>query len=734
GEDYDETIITVTIPAGSLGVSVTVPTIDNDIKEPEEQMTLNGTVTSANTSNPTAVGTGTIVDNDDAPTVDISNASITEGGDLLFIIDLSSPSLDDTMIDIITTDGTATSPDDYNSTTITVNIPAGSTTMTVTVPTIDDSIDENDEEHMIVNGTITSDNTMNTSIQAMGTILDNDDPASFTISPSAGGDKVEEGNPLVFDINLSAPSITDIYIILSTKDGTAKNPDDYTPTTGHVKIPAGSTSATFTVETIDDTVKESDEEDMTLEGTVIVGNVDNDSAEATGIILDNDDPVKIKYITDDNVTEGLDLRHLVRLTGTSASDMNFSFNITDITTSPDDYGMPTFTHGVTYDSANGTINIPAGVSMFGVTIPSIADNIYEGEESYSLDIGSQSGIGLIHCCINKIEVRDISDSNVTEGEDLNHTVTMTGISQADEMYEFSITDDTTSSDDYNSTPTFTDGVTYDDASGMITVPSGVSEFNVIISSNIDDTYEDEEFYTIEIDDSAAKGTINDSNMPSFTIGNDQVTEGGELVFNISLTAPSSTDTYIILKTVDINTTKSEDYIPAADWIMIPAGSTSATYTVYTIDDDTRENMEEYMKLEGTLAWGSTSNSTAEGIGIILDNESQVTVTSITNDSELEGKDLVHTVTMTSASAFDELYVFSIVDISTIPDDYGTPSFTNGVTYDTVSGMITVPPGVTTFNVIIPATADDILEEMESYTLEIGNESAIGDIIDATVDA
>ena len=66
GEDYNATTGTVTIDAETTGTTFTVVTIDDLIDEVdyEENLTLNGTVSSGTVSNTTVVGTGIILDND----------------------------------------------------------------------------------------------------------------------------------------------------------------------------------------------------------------------------------------------------------------------------------------------------------------------------------------------------------------------------------------------------------------------------------------------------------------------------------------------------------------------------------------------------------------------------------------------------------------------------------------------------------------------------------------------
>ncbi|MCD8399585.1 thrombospondin type 3 repeat-containing protein, partial [Tenacibaculum finnmarkense] len=76
--DYTEITTTVTIPAGSLTVDVSIPILEDTIDEPNEAFTVNGTINSGNATAPTA-GTVTITDNDATPQVTIGDVTVGEG-------------------------------------------------------------------------------------------------------------------------------------------------------------------------------------------------------------------------------------------------------------------------------------------------------------------------------------------------------------------------------------------------------------------------------------------------------------------------------------------------------------------------------------------------------------------------------------------------------------------------------------------------------------------------------
>ncbi len=171
--DFTITNLTVIIPAGQTTTSVNIQIIDDFIDEYDEVFTIEGTVTSGNTANTSSSGMVTIIDNESSPNINISDATVNEDdGVVILSITLSGLSSSDTSIDVVTISGTADTSD-YTSITFTFIIPPGQTTTSITIPIIDDLLDEPNET-FTVHGTITSNNTANVIASGTVTIIDND--------------------------------------------------------------------------------------------------------------------------------------------------------------------------------------------------------------------------------------------------------------------------------------------------------------------------------------------------------------------------------------------------------------------------------------------------------------------------------------------------------------------------------------------------------------------------------
>src|SRR5690606_774976 len=117
-------------------------------------------------------------------------------------------------------------------------------------------------------------------------------------------------------------------------------------------------------------------------------------------------------------------------------------------------------------------------------------------------------------------------------------------------------------------------------------------------------------------------------------------------------------------------------------------------------------------------------------GTITD-ASALTVMEVTSDTQAEGETLTHTVTLSGTSVNAETFAFSLDNVTTDSSDYENLQFSNGVTYDSVTGLLTVPAGVSSFAITVDAVSDANVEGNESYDVMVGTESATGTITDAS---
>jgi uncharacterized protein YhjY with autotransporter beta-barrel domain len=184
GIDYVANSLTgQTIPAGSSTYTFTVQVNGDALNEPSETFFVNVT----NVVNAVVVdgqGVGTIVNDDPLPSLSINDVTVVEGNagtvNAVFTVTLSAASGQTVSVNYATADGTATQPADYTNTSGTLTFTPGTTTQTITVPVIGETVPEANETFFVnlsgaVNATI-ADN------QGVGTITNDDVPV--TVSPA----------------------------------------------------------------------------------------------------------------------------------------------------------------------------------------------------------------------------------------------------------------------------------------------------------------------------------------------------------------------------------------------------------------------------------------------------------------------------------------------------------------------------------------------------------------------
>ena len=283
GTDFTDTSGTLEFAAGAMSKTVSVATTEDTADEEDETFTLTlSGATHATLGDSTA--TGTIEDDDEnLPTLDVSDASATEGDDVEFMVSLSAASSQKVTVGYAMSGGTATSGTDFTDASGTLEFAAGATSKTVSVATTEDTADEEDETFTLTLSGATH-ATLGDST-ATGTIEDDDEtPPTLSVSDASAA----EGDDVEFTVSLSAASSQQVTVGYATSGGTATSGTDFTAKSSTLTFAANVTSKTVSVATTDDTADEEDETfTLTLSSPV---NATLGDATATGTIEDDDEP------------------------------------------------------------------------------------------------------------------------------------------------------------------------------------------------------------------------------------------------------------------------------------------------------------------------------------------------------------------------------------------------------------------------------------------------------------
>ena len=266
GGDYSAATGKVTIPKGQQYGTTTLtftPTSDA-VVESDETVRVNGALDGV-TVLPATV---TIINSSHADlSISGPSAAVAEGTNATFTVTLSAAIAEKLSVAWSAAPNTAVAAD-YSPASGSVTFPAGSAagaTQTFTVGMTDDALSEVKENFTVELGTVTSSVSAFVAPKSGSFIADayiaESDPITVSIS---GPSKVNEGDTTtVYTVSLSPSGVTptaDLTVDYSTSDGTAEAGDDYDGASGTLTFtPTAAGSQTFTVQTTEDTLDESDE-------------------------------------------------------------------------------------------------------------------------------------------------------------------------------------------------------------------------------------------------------------------------------------------------------------------------------------------------------------------------------------------------------------------------------------------------------------------------------------------
>ena len=221
--DFDNSASPVTIPAGGQTQTIAVPVFGDNTFEPDETFTVNLN-SSLNAFIVNGQALGTILNDDQTPSITIDDVSVSEGNTgtkiVTLNVTLSNPSFQSTGVTVTTADRTAAAGSDYVAKTGSVSFTPGQTARTFTVVINGDVISEPNESFFVnlsnpVNATIARN-------AAIVTIVDDDEAALLTEANSQRAIAVDSvtfvSDPFAIVNNLNFSSDHRTRIILFAVD------------------------------------------------------------------------------------------------------------------------------------------------------------------------------------------------------------------------------------------------------------------------------------------------------------------------------------------------------------------------------------------------------------------------------------------------------------------------------------------------------------------------------------
>jgi uncharacterized protein YndB with AHSA1/START domain len=652
GSDYVAQSGTLTFNPGETSKVITVVVIGDTLIEDNETFSVNLSSSSAQVIGGPKTATGTIKNDDGAPTLFISDTSVVPGSsgitNAVFTVTLSATATENVTVGYATQDFTATANVDYfpQSGNLTF-VPGGTLAQTITVPVLGQPVASGNEA-FFVNLSSASANAQIGDAQGVGTIV----RQGITV----GDLSLLEGNSgitnAVFTINLSQPQGHNVVVNYNTIDGTATAGSDYTATAGSFTLSDNVLSATVTVPVIGDTNVEANETFFlhltSSDATVLVdtgtATILNDDGTLAKVRLQIGDAAGNPLAAGATLDPGQTFTLLAYAQDTQLSPQGIFQAFVDATY---DTNLVQFLGPITIGASfqtqtSGSAATPGLLDEVG-GIGGLTPPANPGAEQLLFQVPFKAlTVGLANFDINAADLE-------------NHDVLEYG----------------------RDTPLPTDQV-------LLVGTSVNIGHNIFTVGNI----------------SANEGNAGTTNF----------------VFTVSWILPDpNTNATVVFQTADQTATAaSGDYVPTSGTLTFAAGETTATVTqtvTVAVNGDTTDEPNETFLLKLLNATGGATASQSPGVATIINDDNAVGM-SIAGASGNEGDNLSFVVTLSAVSGKTVTVPFNTAaslsgNVATAGSDYvatsGTLTFAPGVTQQTISvhtlGDIVAEPNET-FRVVL----------------------------------
>ncbi|KKZ14880.1 MAG: hypothetical protein TH68_03470, partial [Candidatus Synechococcus spongiarum 142] len=582
-----------------------------------------------------------------------------------------------------------------------------------------------------------------------GYIYDNDNPNNPNITITPDPSPVTEGEAATFTVTATPAPTSAMMVSLAVSEDTSDDQNfvasDNEGSGKTVTIPAASSpgagSATFTVDTVGDTIPEpSGEVTVTLETNT--GYVVGKPSSATVTVNDDDDPDNPNVTITPGlspVKEGEAATFTVTATPAPSAAVTVSLVVSEDTSG----GRDVVAIG---NEGNGkTVTIPAadspGAGTATFTVATVGDTTSEpsGEVIATLETGTGYTVGAPSSATVTVNDDDnpnnpnititAGSSPVSEGEAATFTVTATPAPSAAVTVSLAVSEATSDGQDFVASSN-------EGGAKTVTIPAlgspgaGTATFTVDTEDNGTDEPNGEVTVTLETGTdytvgapSSATVTVEDDedpNNPKITLtpGLSPLTEGETVTFTVTAT-PAPASAVRVFLTVSEVTSGGQDFVASDNEgsgqnVTIPAldspGAGTATFTVSTVDDTTIEPS------------GEVTATLVNSADYVVGTPSSATVTVDDNDdpnnpnftirpsssSVREGEVITFTVTQAPAPTSGQTYIISVSEDTSGGQDFVASGIESGGTTVTIPAAGSPGAGTGTFTV---ATENDSIDEL-----------------------
>jgi hypothetical protein len=518
----------------------------------------------------------------------------------------------------------------------------------------------------------------------------------------------EANTTLTLNVLREGDTSTNATVQYTTTGAGATAGLDYTAASGTITFATGETNKTVNLAILNDSIVESNEVVR-----LVLSNPTNavlGTARSVDVTILDDDTGFSFAASTANISEGgTNIVINVRRTGDASGTNTIDYATSDLSAAAGD----------DYTSTNGTLTFNAGETNKTITVPILADNIIETNETFKVTLSnpdSGAALGSISSMVvtileddSTIQFSSTAVSALENAGTVTLTVTRTGGTNSTATVDYVMVDDTaTDGSDYtatNGTLSFAPGV----KTKTFTIPllndtnvEGNETFNVLLTNAVSATLGTNTNTVVTIQD-------NDSSFEFSTNALSAAESGRSVTVTVVRTGGTAGSASVHYATADGTATSATDYTSKSGTLSFASGETNKTFTVSLKTDTTYETNE-------TFTIGLGGPSTEASLGTVTNLTVTITDTQSylsfeTNSVSAAEGDGTVTLTVNRTGALTETNTLA----------YSFRAGTAGTSdYKATNGTLTFLPDATNATITVGIVDDNIVESNETFTVTISS--------------
>ena len=312
----------------------------------------------------------------------VADAEATEGEDdaMEFLVTLDPAASDAVTVDYATADGTATAGEDYAATSGTLTFAAGDTTKTISVPIVDDTVDDGGETLTLTLGNASGADLGDA--EATGTIRNTEDAtpltASFSDMPASHtGEDFTFGLAFSENVELSYVTLRDTALVVTGGEvKTAQRQQQGSNQAWTIAVEPASATDTVTITLPETTDCDASDAICTEDGRPLSHSL---SSVVAGAVI-----IPAVSVSDASAAEGDAVAFTVSLSAASSQQATVEYATSDGTAAA----------GEDYTAESGTLTFAANETTKTVSVATTDDSADEEDETFTLTLSSPANATL----------------------------------------------------------------------------------------------------------------------------------------------------------------------------------------------------------------------------------------------------------------------------------------------------------------------------------------------------